>query len=261
MRSPLSELGEALADLDDLAHEFVAEHVAGLHGRHLAVHQVEVRAADGAGRHLDDDVAGILDLRIGNRVAADVALAVPAQCLHGGSPRAWGPGAARGRDGGGLWDCGKPWPRTGHPDEKRSAPCLVPWRPGSRGPVSWRPFLEARFPGHRVPRAGPWNGRGIDPVGPAVRAGVNFGRTALPGRPHAAPRPVPPAPGDLRPDDRPAARHRSPHLLRDAAGGRDADDLDAEQRPPARAARAASATSRPRTSLDPPAPAPAARIP
>jgi len=70
------------ADLDHFAHELVAEHVAAFHAEHLPVHEVQVRAADRATAHLEDDVARILDLQIGHRIAPDVALAMPAQCPH-----------------------------------------------------------------------------------------------------------------------------------------------------------------------------------
>jgi hypothetical protein len=41
--------------------------------------EVEVRAADGATRHLDDRVARFLDLGVGDRIVTDVFLAVPDQ--------------------------------------------------------------------------------------------------------------------------------------------------------------------------------------
>ena len=53
-----------------------------------AVEDVQVGAADRAGRHLDDGVARMLDLRIGHALAAHVALAVPGQCFHF-VPSAW----------------------------------------------------------------------------------------------------------------------------------------------------------------------------
>jgi hypothetical protein len=69
-------------DLDNLAHEFVTHDVTGLHARHEAVIEMKVRAADGAARHLDDGIPRLLDLRVGDRVAADVGLAVPAERAH-----------------------------------------------------------------------------------------------------------------------------------------------------------------------------------
>ena len=73
------------ADLHHLAHEFMAHHVAALHRRHVAVQQMEVGTADGAGGDFHDDIARILDARIIDIVAADVAFAVPNQCFHGSS--------------------------------------------------------------------------------------------------------------------------------------------------------------------------------
>jgi hypothetical protein len=61
----LPELRMSRAGLDHLAHELVTEDVAALHRRHQAIHQMKVRAADRAARHLDDDVARLLDFRIG----------------------------------------------------------------------------------------------------------------------------------------------------------------------------------------------------
>ena len=81
-RSPTFSLVIVVADLDHLAHGLVAHHVAGLHVRHEAAHQMQVRAADGAARDLDDGVAAILDLRVGDGFAANIFLAVPAQCAH-----------------------------------------------------------------------------------------------------------------------------------------------------------------------------------
>ena len=44
-RSPTWCFVTLAADLDDLAHELVAEHVPGAHGRDVAAQQVQVRAA------------------------------------------------------------------------------------------------------------------------------------------------------------------------------------------------------------------------
>ena len=73
---------DAGADLDDLAHHLVAHDVAGQHAGNEVVEEMQVRAADGAARHLDDGVARILDLGIGDGVAADVFLAVPNEGSH-----------------------------------------------------------------------------------------------------------------------------------------------------------------------------------
>jgi hypothetical protein len=69
-------------DLDDLPHGFVAHNVAALHAGHEVVVEVQVGAADGAARDLDDGVPRLLDHRIGHLVAADVRGAMPDQSLH-----------------------------------------------------------------------------------------------------------------------------------------------------------------------------------
>ena len=72
------EVGDLGAQLDHLAHVLVAEDVAALHRRLVAVEQMKIGAADRAGGDLDDRVAGMLDLGIGNGVDANVAFSVPA---------------------------------------------------------------------------------------------------------------------------------------------------------------------------------------
>ncbi|MNR20584.1 hypothetical protein D3C85_1374340 [compost metagenome] len=72
--------------LDDLAHELMAENVAAVHAGDDAVIEVEVRAADGGGGDLDDGVARIDDLGIGDRVHPNIVFAVPGQCAHGIRP-------------------------------------------------------------------------------------------------------------------------------------------------------------------------------
>ena len=79
------QIADAAADLDDLAHRFMAEHVAALHRGNHAVIDVEVGTADRAGGDFDDRVAGVLDLRVGHALAANVMLAVPSQRFHCGS--------------------------------------------------------------------------------------------------------------------------------------------------------------------------------
>src|SRR4051812_47589789 len=64
-------------DLHDFAHGLMAKDVAGQHRRDEVVVQVEVRAAYGAARHLDDRVTRLLDFRICDRVVTYVFLAVP----------------------------------------------------------------------------------------------------------------------------------------------------------------------------------------
>ena len=70
------------ADLDYLAHELVAQDVARLHRRDEPVVEVEVRSADRGRGHLDDAVARLHDLRIVDRIDANVVLSVPGQCAH-----------------------------------------------------------------------------------------------------------------------------------------------------------------------------------
>ena len=70
------------ADLDHLAHEFVAEHVARLHRRNVAVVEVQVGAADRRRSDPDDGVARVEDLGIVDGFAADVVLAVPGDRFH-----------------------------------------------------------------------------------------------------------------------------------------------------------------------------------
>src|SRR5208283_5136536 len=85
------ELLVFLPNLDDLANGLMAKHVAALHLRHDAVVDVQVGAADRAGRDLDDRVAAVLDFGVGNAFAADVALAMPGQSSHFKAPVAWPP--------------------------------------------------------------------------------------------------------------------------------------------------------------------------
>src|SRR5207237_4906176 len=54
-----SERGIGLADVDDLAHELVAENVAGLHRRDEAVEEMKIRSADRRQRAANDCVARI----------------------------------------------------------------------------------------------------------------------------------------------------------------------------------------------------------
>jgi hypothetical protein len=56
----------------------VAENVAALHRRLVAVEKMKIGTADGAGRDLDNRVTGVLDLGIRNSVYSNVAFSVPA---------------------------------------------------------------------------------------------------------------------------------------------------------------------------------------
>jgi hypothetical protein len=75
------------ADLDDLAHGLMAEHVAAFHAWNRSAIDMQIGATDRAGGDLDDRIAPVLDRRIRHALAADVALAMPCQRFHAGSPR------------------------------------------------------------------------------------------------------------------------------------------------------------------------------
>ena len=85
-RSPILRLVTSEPSSIDLAHVLVAEDVAALHRRLIAVEEVEVRAADRTGGDLDHGVARVLDLRIGDGVNTHIAFPMPAKCAHQLSP-------------------------------------------------------------------------------------------------------------------------------------------------------------------------------
>jgi hypothetical protein len=60
----------------------VAEHVAGVEVRRHDLVEVEVRAAHAGGGDADDDVVRLADVRVGDLLDPDIALAVPGDCLH-----------------------------------------------------------------------------------------------------------------------------------------------------------------------------------
>ena len=76
------EIGNLAAQLDYFAHVFVAEYVAAFHRRLIPVEQMKIGTANGAGRDLDDGIPRMLNFRVGDRVHADIALAVPTECAH-----------------------------------------------------------------------------------------------------------------------------------------------------------------------------------
>src|ERR1700712_3523831 len=49
------------SDFNDFSHEFMTENVTLLHKGNVTVHQMKIRATDGARRHLDDDIAAVFD--------------------------------------------------------------------------------------------------------------------------------------------------------------------------------------------------------
>src|SRR4030095_16442907 len=70
------------ADFDDLAHELMAEDIALLHCRDVAVVDVEIGAADRGCRHLDNGVAWIEDDGVGHGLDPNCFLAFPADGAH-----------------------------------------------------------------------------------------------------------------------------------------------------------------------------------
>ena len=79
---PLLELRHFATDFDDDAHRLVAQDVAALHRRLVAVEEVEIRAADRGRGDPDDDVGRLFDDGIGDGVDADIAGTVPAERFH-----------------------------------------------------------------------------------------------------------------------------------------------------------------------------------
>ena len=76
------ELVVSWPDLDHFAHELVAHDVAGFHAGHQGVVEMNVGATNRGARHPDDGIPRRLDLGIGDMVATDIVLAVPAKRAH-----------------------------------------------------------------------------------------------------------------------------------------------------------------------------------
>ena len=85
-RSPTLQILDSAADLDDLTHIFVAEDIAWLHGRNVAIIQMQIGAADRRCRDLDDGITRVEDFWIGHRGDPHIVLAVPAEGFHHLSP-------------------------------------------------------------------------------------------------------------------------------------------------------------------------------
>ena len=68
------------SEFDHLAHIFVTENVATLHGRLIAVQKMEVGTADRAGRDFNNRVARMLNFRVGYSVDPHIPFTVPAKC-------------------------------------------------------------------------------------------------------------------------------------------------------------------------------------
>ena len=71
-----------LTRLDDLAHEFVPQHIARFHTGYHAVIKMQVAAADRGRGDADDRIAGVDDFGVRHRVDADVFRAMPCKGLH-----------------------------------------------------------------------------------------------------------------------------------------------------------------------------------
>jgi hypothetical protein len=70
--------------LDDLAHELMAEDVAGLERRDVTAVQVQIRSADAGGGDFDDGVTRVEDLGLGHVLHPHVFCAAPGQGFHWG---------------------------------------------------------------------------------------------------------------------------------------------------------------------------------
>ena len=94
-RSPAHDGCDRGADLDDRADGLVAEDRARLHLGHVALEDVQVRAADRGRVDADDRVRRLEDGRVGNGFPRPLSRAVIHECFHfdlrvsclGGSPR------------------------------------------------------------------------------------------------------------------------------------------------------------------------------
>ena len=70
------------ADLSDNAHGLVAEDVPGFHERPENLVEVQIGPANVRRGDFDNGIGGLLDLRVGHRLHAHIALAVPGDSLH-----------------------------------------------------------------------------------------------------------------------------------------------------------------------------------
>jgi hypothetical protein len=73
---------DPLSDLDDLPHELVPEDVALRHRRHVAVVEMQVRAADRRGGDPNDRVAIVEQHRVRNLLDLDGVASRPADRAH-----------------------------------------------------------------------------------------------------------------------------------------------------------------------------------
>src|ERR1700686_2122007 len=77
------EVGDAGTGLDNCAHSLVTKNRARLYGRHIALEEVKVGAADGGGVDLDDGVGRRLNGRVGYGVPGPESGSVIDECFHG----------------------------------------------------------------------------------------------------------------------------------------------------------------------------------
>jgi hypothetical protein len=71
------------ANLDDLTHELVADHVSSAHRRDVPVDEVQIGATGRGQSHSQDGILWIDDLRVGDGLHPQVVDPVPAECAHG----------------------------------------------------------------------------------------------------------------------------------------------------------------------------------
>ena len=81
-RSPSPQVARFGADFSDDSHGFVAEDVPGFHEGAENFVEMQVGSADVRRRDFDDGVGGLFDLRVGHRLHAHVAPAVPGDSFH-----------------------------------------------------------------------------------------------------------------------------------------------------------------------------------
>ena len=80
---PDSQITRFAAHLADYPHRFVTEDVPRLHERTENFVEVEVGPADVRRGDFDDGIGALFDLRVGHRLDAHVALAMPGDSFHG----------------------------------------------------------------------------------------------------------------------------------------------------------------------------------
>src|SRR5262245_35141308 len=74
--------GRAGSHFYHFPHELVAQHIARFHGGHQAAIEMQIGPANGSGTHFDNGIACLKNLRVGNRLDANIACAVPTKGFH-----------------------------------------------------------------------------------------------------------------------------------------------------------------------------------